>query len=103
MVASCVPKGFLTFRCIPVGLDLVLPFAIFATLIRASWTIYHRSTALHGEHVAVALPSGVPHPANFFPFRNYPAGSEVPVWMLVHIADTERDESEEGENAVGLV
>lgn len=50
----------------------------------------------------VALPSGLPHPANFFPFRNYPAGSEVPVWMLAHIADTERDESE-GENAVGLV
>jgi hypothetical protein len=118
MVASCVPNGFLTLRRIPVGLDLVLNLRYLCVLfhcicilaetlrppvIRASWAVYHRSTALHGEHAAVAYPSGVPHPANFFPFRNYPAGSEVPVWMLAHIADTERDESEEGENAVGLV
>jgi hypothetical protein len=51
----------------------------------------------------IPLPSDVPHPANIFPFQFYPPGYKVPVWMLAHIADIERDEEEGEEGAVGLV
>ncbi|KAJ6454184.1 hypothetical protein C8R45DRAFT_1112124 [Mycena sanguinolenta] len=106
MVNACIPERFLTLRCIPVGVDFVLPFVIFATLMRGSWTVYHRAVAVHGEEeeASIALPPGIPHPANFFPFKVYPPGSQVPLWMLAHMADIERNEEPEGEaEAVGLL
>ncbi|KAJ7837838.1 hypothetical protein B0H13DRAFT_2104867 [Mycena leptocephala] len=99
-LTQCFADRFLALRCIPIGMDLIFPFAIFATLMRASWTVYHRAIALHGE-ANVSLPPDIPHPANFFPFRFYPPGHEVPLWMLAHIADTERDE--EAKSTVELV
>jgi hypothetical protein len=78
---------------------------------RASSTLYHRAIAIHGEADTV-LPPGIPHPAlppgiplsvaNSFLSKAYGPGSKVPVWMLAHIADTERDE-DEGKPAVKLV
>jgi len=103
MVAGCVPNRFLTLRCLPVGMNFFLSIAIFATLIVASWTVYHRAVALHGESEIPLPADGTPHPANFFPFKFYPPGSDVPLWMLAHIADTECGEEEEVEGAVGLV
>jgi hypothetical protein len=67
-------------------------------VIVASWTVYHRATALHGEAEMRLSADGTPHPANCFPFKSYP-----PVWMLAHIADTERREGEEVVGAVELV
>ncbi|KAF7363093.1 hypothetical protein MVEN_00661700 [Mycena venus] len=101
-VAECVPERFMKFRCVPVGMNVILAFTIFGVLVRASWTIFHRAIAIHGE-ANMALPVDIPHPANFYPFKFYPPGSEVPVWMLAHMADVERDEQTEAEGAVGLV
>ncbi|KAJ7259135.1 hypothetical protein B0H12DRAFT_427520 [Mycena haematopus] len=124
MVAACIPERFLTLRCIPIGINFVLPFAIFATracifalsivdhnhaetltlrdsVMRASWTVFHRAVAVHGEEASIALPAGVPHPATFFPFKVYPPGYPAPLWMLAHMADIERDE--ESESDVALV
>ncbi|KAJ7815318.1 hypothetical protein B0H14DRAFT_3878336 [Mycena olivaceomarginata] len=84
MVASCVPNGFLTLRRIPVGLDLVLNLRYF-------------NPRLLGRIPPLHCP---PRRARR---GTIPRVARVPVWMLAHIADTERDESEEGENAVGLV
>ncbi|KAJ7123604.1 hypothetical protein C8R44DRAFT_875790 [Mycena epipterygia] len=92
VLSQCRSDRYLTLRCLPIGTDAVLVFAIFATLTCASWTVYHRATAIHGEEVNIALPPGIPHPANFYPFKRYPPGSEVPVWMLAHIAETESDD-----------
>ncbi|KAJ7671358.1 hypothetical protein DFH06DRAFT_1320145 [Mycena polygramma] len=101
--AQCAADRFLTFFCVPIGVNLVLPVIIFATLVRASWTVFHRATAIHGED-SIPLPHGIPHPANFWPFKAYPPGYEVPRWMLAHIADTERDDEEESaKNSVELV
>jgi hypothetical protein len=60
------------------------------SVVRASWTIFHRAIAIHGE-ADMALPADTPHPANLYPLKFYPPGSEVPVWMLAHMADVEQD------------
>jgi hypothetical protein len=72
------------------------------SVVRASWTIFHRAIGIHGE-ANMALPADTPHPANLYPLRFYPPGSEVPVWMLAHMADVEQDEEAGAERAVGLV
>ncbi|KAJ7464871.1 hypothetical protein B0H11DRAFT_2050185, partial [Mycena galericulata] len=88
--SACKSARFLTRSCMPIGMELILTLAIFVSLFCASWTVFHRAVALHGE-AEIALPPGIPHPANFFPFQMYPQGSTVPLWMLAHIADTERE------------
>ncbi|KAJ7229169.1 hypothetical protein GGX14DRAFT_555209 [Mycena pura] len=101
MLSQCLTDRFLSVQCIPTGVYFILPLLMFATLLRASWTVYHRAVAVHGEE-SIPLPPGIPHPANFFPFKTYPPGHEVPLWMLAHIADTERDEKADSERAVAL-
>ncbi|KAJ7310047.1 hypothetical protein DFH08DRAFT_1088206 [Mycena albidolilacea] len=100
VVVDCVPVRFMKLLCVPAGMDVILAFAIFGILVRASWTIFHRAIAIHGE-ANMALPADTPHPANLYPLKFYPPGSEVPVWMLAHMADVEQDADAEG--AVGLV
>ncbi|KAJ7789052.1 hypothetical protein B0H14DRAFT_2946223 [Mycena olivaceomarginata] len=78
------------------------PSWIYANLVRASSTIFHRAIAIHGE-ANMALPADTPHPANLYPLKFYPPGSEVPVWMLAHMADVEEDEEAGAERVVGLV
>ncbi|KAJ7789035.1 hypothetical protein B0H14DRAFT_2946144 [Mycena olivaceomarginata] len=104
VVADCVHDRFMKLRCVPGGMDVILAFAIFGILVRASWTIFHRATAIHGE-ADMALPADTPHPANLYPLKFYPPGSEVPVWMLAHMADIEQDEEvdADADSAVGLV
>ncbi|KAJ7693820.1 hypothetical protein B0H17DRAFT_1199514 [Mycena rosella] len=89
MLTECTAEGFLTLGCIPIGLDVILPVVILASLLCASWTVYHRAVAIHGE-AEIPLPAETAHPANFWPTK-YPPGSNVPVWMLAHIAETECD------------
>ncbi|KAJ7445591.1 hypothetical protein FB451DRAFT_1412622 [Mycena latifolia] len=52
---KCIAEGAPTLLCLPNSLNIILPLAIFATLIRASWTVFHRAVALHGE-ANVSLP-----------------------------------------------
>ncbi|KAJ7800455.1 hypothetical protein B0H14DRAFT_2899425 [Mycena olivaceomarginata] len=85
VVADCVLDRFMKLRCVPGGMDVILAFAIFGIL--PTW----RS------------PPTPPHPANLYPLKFYPPGSEVPVWMLAHMADVEQDEEAGAERAVGLV
>ncbi|KAJ7789039.1 hypothetical protein B0H14DRAFT_2946175 [Mycena olivaceomarginata] len=102
VVADCVPDRFMKLRCVSTEMDVILAFAIFGILVRAAWTIFHRAIAIHGE-ANMALPTDTPHPANLYPLKFHPPGSEVPVWMLVHMADVEQDEEAGAERAVGLV
>ncbi|KAJ7122294.1 hypothetical protein C8R44DRAFT_981471 [Mycena epipterygia] len=88
-LAQCLSDRYLNRNCISIGANVLLPFAIFGSLISISWTIFHRAVAVHGE-ADIVLPEGIPHPANFW-LRKYPAGSDVPVWMLAHVSDMERD------------
>ncbi|KAJ6543939.1 hypothetical protein B0H19DRAFT_291357 [Mycena capillaripes] len=96
---QCLADRFLSPRCIPLGLNAILPFAILGTLLAASYTMHERAIALHGEE-SIPLPAGIEHPANFWRKR-YPPGHELPLWMLAHMADVEL--GEEAKTPVELV
>ncbi|KAJ7445611.1 hypothetical protein FB451DRAFT_793272 [Mycena latifolia] len=80
---KCIAEGAPTLLCLPSSLNIILPLAIFATLIRASWTVFHRAVALHGE-ANVSLPPGMPHPANFFWVKTHApeTGSLCGCWLI---------------------
>ncbi|KAF7346780.1 hypothetical protein MSAN_01816500 [Mycena sanguinolenta] len=75
MVNACIPERFLTLRCIPIGIDFVLPFVIFAILMRGSWTVYHRAVAVHGEEeeASIALPPRHTSSSKFLSFQSLPS------------------------------
>ncbi|KAJ6582725.1 hypothetical protein DFH09DRAFT_1145780 [Mycena vulgaris] len=95
LVSKCLADRFLTPKCIPIGMDVVLPIAIVVTLTCASRSMYYRAVSRYGTE-NVPLPAHMPHPANFFPFQTYPPGSELPAWMLAHIAEIESDDAARG-------
>ncbi|KAJ6578714.1 hypothetical protein DFH09DRAFT_1310689 [Mycena vulgaris] len=101
MISYCPADSMITLACVPIGLNVILPVAILTSLTCGCWTVYHRAVAIHGE-TEIVLPADTPHPANFGA-RRYPAGSQVPLWMLAHVAETERVNDEEARNPVALV
>ncbi|KAJ6626627.1 hypothetical protein B0H10DRAFT_1997914 [Mycena sp. CBHHK59/15] len=89
-ISACGVDRFLALRCIPIGLDVVLPLAILATLICASWTVYHRAVALHGEQVSLEIAPLSTSRGRFLSASHAPPA--WPAWMRAHVADIERED-----------
>ncbi|KAJ7288663.1 hypothetical protein C8J57DRAFT_1494941 [Mycena rebaudengoi] len=66
-VSSCVSAGFMSPKCITLGLDMSLPFALILTLGTASWRLYVGARAFQAQDIASRQPQSPP------PFKLRPA------------------------------
>ncbi|KAJ7181270.1 hypothetical protein C8R46DRAFT_1071808 [Mycena filopes] len=77
-----------SWKCVPVGLDAVLPLAIVAAVFSTCRTLKHRAVALYGTEL-------VPAP----PLDSSDCTAEtqaklIPAWMAVQVADVAREGGE---------
>lgn len=88
---SCVANAFIAIRCIPIAMNVFLPYAIIASsassaaLTRTSAqqprTVFSAARTLRLRAQAVCSTQLVPIPSATDP------GPQLPAWMLLHLAD----------------
>ncbi|KAJ7905229.1 hypothetical protein B0H13DRAFT_2023344, partial [Mycena leptocephala] len=72
--SCCVANAFIAIRCIPIAINVFLPYAIIASMFSAARTLRLRAQAVCSTRL-------VPIPSATDP------GPQLPAWMLLHLAD----------------
>ncbi|KAJ7136684.1 hypothetical protein C8R44DRAFT_361265 [Mycena epipterygia] len=85
----CRANGFWIWQCIPLGMNVVLPYTLSITLFFTSQLLKRRARAIHGVE-NVPMPQPVPRP------WLYADNKVVPAWMTPHVAEFETVPLEEG-------
>ncbi|KAJ6630085.1 hypothetical protein B0H10DRAFT_1984913 [Mycena sp. CBHHK59/15] len=89
-IAACRANRFMAAKCIPVGMNLVLPYALIVTQFSVSQVLRRRARAIHGAEM-VPMPQPVPRPWLY-------SDQVVPAWMTPHVAEFDEVSLEEGDN-----
>jgi len=100
-LAICAPwKFFANMKCVPLGMDTVLPFAILTTVHSASRALRRQAVELHGMDIVVAPLVPVAQSASESAAAATDPKKFIPAWMAPHVADLARDVDSDKSRAI---